>query len=314
MARRSPAMPSLAAPRALAATVLVAAGAAGCSSTGSSDPGNTSIVSSPVDSGSATASAPPRSAPPSTHAPQPTETDSSPFYPAGVFTYPPSPSGGSGFQVTSPCGSGILTMAARPDGKGVAMVATLRNPARTTGWVGGIGVSPFAKDEGEPILPRQRVSDGVLTISGSNLTGSDALHDPTLNYAWPQSVSVELVQTGRGGDLCGSTAYLNATRGTLDVDPFHVKIRRDTGTITVQESPLDSRGPWHLTITTTSPDGAQHQTRSVVAHTGNYIGAVYGLHTTFTGVSNLDDFTTLTIRASKTDGSHTEWVTLTRTP
>lgn len=308
MSRRSRTAPVLA-NRAAAATALVLMALAGCSS--GTTAASSEHTSAADGTASATASMTP-STPPSTGT-SPTTDTTSDTYPAGLATYPPTRPGGSAIQVTTPCDSGTLTMAAHPDGNGVAMTATLKNPAHTAPWHGDIGITPFANDEGDPNLPRRTLTNGVLTLSGTNLAGSAAIHDSTLNYAWPQSAAVDLVLTKPALE-CSTAAYLNATQGTIDTFPLHVKIQRRTGTISVHAVPLAGRGPWQITVTATSPHGAQHQTRDVTASTHNVLGASFTLVTKLTGFTNLDDFTTLTITASKADGTHTSWVTVTRTP
>lgn len=289
-----------------AALVLVAL--AGCSST---SPAAESQTNAPGDVASTAAPMSTSSAPSNPGASAPVTDPPTPE--AGYANWPPAPAGASAIKLTTPCDSGTLTVTAHPDGKGVAMSATLKNPAHNRGWAGGIAVSPFANDAGDPDQPKLTLTNGELTLSATNLTGPHAVHDPKLNYAWPQRAAADLIQF-KAHSECAANVYLNASRATVVAIPLEVTIQRSTGAIKVLAGPLAGRGPWQITATATSPEGTQHQTRTVTASAGATIGGPFSLTTRFTGFTHLHDFTTLTITCTKTDGTHPAWFTLTRTP
>lgn len=231
-----------------------------------------------------------------------------------LATYAPAQPGGPGMKVVTPCDSGTFTVMAGPHGKGVFMTATLKGPVHAQ-WFGGVSITPWRNSEGEPSYTRYALTNGTLTLHGSNLKGADALRNPTLNYAWPQEVRAQ-VGAANGYAECNATVYLNATSAWVVSVPLDLHINRDTGVIKVQDSPLPGAGPWQITAVVTSAHGSQQQSRTVQARrVGNFFGAPTALATQFTDFTNLRDFTSITIKsAHKPDGAHAFQVTLSRFP
>lgn len=251
---------------------------------------------------------------PSTASPSNTQTVATPDPTQPLATYGPAPSGGSGIQVAEPCDSGTLTVTAGPHGRGVAETATVKEPAHAK-WFGGLSITPWRNLDGDPTFPRYTLTKGTLTLHATNLKGADALHNPALNYAWPQQVRATFGPVEAGG-ACDAASFLDATSGMVATDLLDFNIDRDTGVLSVDYTPRKKKaGLWQITAVVTSAHGSQQQSRTVKARVvGDFSGAPSDLVTQFSGFTDLSDFISVAVSAQKPDGAHPFRVTLTRFP
>jgi hypothetical protein len=304
------------------ATVLVAAAAvvAGC---GAATPGSLTADQLPVAgtiplaaTASASASATPSAVSSTAPSATPSATPSDPY----VQTNPPAKPGGSAIKVVGPCNGGTDALKAYPQGKGVAITATLDHVSRTK-WAYNTFITPAdtSDQDGDTVWPVRRTHHGRLVIKASNLKGREAVTGHS--RAWPQGASADISSTddhrhgGRHVD-CDAAVYMNAQEvmgyaggGFLQI----AELDRTKGTLKVEDI-VPKGGVWRVDVTVVAPHGVQHRIEHVKVHKDPTIGiGGYDIYATVVGLEHLQKFTTLTLTVSR-GGKHREWVKLTRTP
>lgn len=228
------------------------------------------------------------------------------YDPDQITVNQPAKPGGSSVQVESPCDGGTATLRAYPDGEGVAATATLRNTTDST-WGTYAYITPDLDLGDQPPLTQLTAHDGVLVVDASNLTGPEAVGG--YSHAWPQSAWVDMYSKLKNVD-CSMGAYLDSSRAGGTSPELELDILQ-SGTVTVSDGTPPAGGTWQVSITVRSPAGARHQTRSVAAVTESYPPMSPHFSTAFHGLANLQDFTSVTVTASK-DGAHRTWITVSR--
>jgi hypothetical protein len=236
-----------------------------------------------------------------------------PTAPTIYTTVTPTTAGESAFQVVTQCDGGTVTLKAYPHGSGVGTTAVLRNP-KDTQWRYSSSVTPVANPNEGVTMPEGTVHDGKLVVSSNNLTGPHAAPKSAkgLNRAWPQTVAVGL----EGAENCGTLAYLDSTSGKFETGDLSGDISR-SGAVSVINSPLAAAGTRRISVSVKSPDGDQHQAKTVQVKliTGMKKGSFdpYEATTTFQGLTSLQDFTSMTLTVTN-DGHRTTWIKFSRTP
>lgn len=227
---------------------------------------------------------------------------------SGLATFPSAAPGGSAIQVTGPCDSGTMTLVARPDGAGVATTATLSHVAHDK-WQGDLSVTPYLDQGGPDDLSPYTAHDGDLVISATNLKGPGAGRKG-VNYAWPQFAQAQFIRiTSTYPPPCDEGVYMTSNRAIGQTHDAALNFSA-TGLITIHSFDAEP-DTWRITLDSWSAAGMQSQTKDVAAAGSS--GACCTLDTTMNGLP-ASDVTKATLTISKQDGSHSTWLTITRTP
>lgn len=285
----------------VAFTVVGAGTLSGCSSTTSASPKALSDRG-----GSASMSAGPATSESVASAPVGTE-------PTDYATGPSGRPGGSSARVKAPCDGGTVTVSAYPDHAGVGMTATLRHTTHVR-WRLSAHVAPGVAEDDLPTMTNGTVRHGTLGIHADNLSGPGTVKGAgTPSRRWPRTAGLELYAgSGRNEVDCGTAVYLDAQQADFSSQDLTVHLLR-SGTLSLMDSPLAGGGARHVAVTVKSPSGTQDMARSVAAKNTHEPPDPYEVQTTLSGLSHLNDFTSVTVTVSK-GGQPQAWLTLSRTP